>query len=138
MTAVRSFGTLADGDEIHEVSIADGDLSASILTLGARVRDLRLAGIDHPLVLGFDSVEAYLAHGPYFGAICGRCANRIGRGRARSKAAPTNCRSNENGRHHLHGGFNGFSARPWRLIDHDRHRCDACAHQPRRRRRLPR
>ncbi len=119
MTAVKSFGTLPDGDEIHEVTIADGDLRVSIVTLGARVRDLRLAGIDHPLVLGFDRVEPYLSHGPYFGAICGRCANRIGRGRMSIDGRTYQLSLNENGRHHLHGGFKGFSARAWRLIDHN-------------------
>ncbi len=119
MTKIRSFGSLPDGGVVHEVSIADGDLRASILTLGARVRDLRLAGVDHPLVLGFDSVEAYLAYGPYFGAICGRCANRIGRGRAPIEGRTYQLSLNENGRHHLHGGFKGFSARAWRLIDHN-------------------
>jgi aldose 1-epimerase len=119
MTPIQSFGATPDGDEVHQVTIADGDLSASILTLGARVRDLRLAGVDHPLVLGFDSAAAYLAHGPYFGAICGRCANRIGRGRAPIEGRTYQLSLNENGRHHLHGGFKGFSAHLWRLVDHN-------------------
>ncbi len=119
MTAVKSFGRLPDGDEVHEVTIADGDLSVSIITLGARVRDLRLAGVDHPLVLGFDEVEPYLRYGPYFGAICGRCANRIARGHLSIDGHTYQLSLNEKDKHHLHGGFRNFSKRAWRLIDHD-------------------
>ena len=32
----------------------------------------------HPLVLGFDDLDGYLHHSPYFGAVVGRFANRIG------------------------------------------------------------
>ena len=46
------FGTLADGREIHRISLQNSNLGAEILTMGAIVQDLRLEGIPHPLVLG--------------------------------------------------------------------------------------
>ncbi len=113
------FGTIPDGEEVREVAIAAGDLSARILTWGAVIRDLRLAGFDHPLVLGFDRLDHYLNHSAHFGAVAGRSANRIGQGRFSIDGRQYQVSLNEKGRHHLHGGFHGFGVRPWRLIDHN-------------------
>src|SRR5689334_6417295 len=79
--AATKFGTLPDGTEIEEVTIAAGDLTAKIITFGAVIRDVRLSGVDHPLVLGFDQIDSYVNHSPHFGAVAGRCANRTGSGR---------------------------------------------------------
>jgi aldose 1-epimerase len=110
---------MPDGDDIHEVVIAAGVLTVTVITLGAVIRDVRLAGVDHPLVLGFDRAEDYLLHSPHFGAVAGRSANRIGRGRFAIDGRPYQVSLNENGRHHLHGGFNGFGKRNWRLAAND-------------------
>ncbi len=118
MTA-EPFGIQPDGNEVREVEIAAGDLKAVVITYGAVIRDLRLDGIDHPLVLGFDQLEHYLQHSPYFGALVGRSANRIGRGRMSIDGKAYQLSLNENGKHHLHGGFNGFGHRAWRLADAD-------------------
>ena len=66
------FGTLADGTEIREATIAAGALTARVLTYGGVIRDIRLEGVDHPLVLGFDSLDHYLKYSSHFGAIAGR------------------------------------------------------------------
>ncbi len=113
------FGTTPDGNEIREIAIAAGDLSVRVITLGAVIRDIRLAGFDHPLVLGFDKLDDYLKHSPSFGAVCGRSANRIGHGRFAIDGHRYQLSLNEKGRHHLHGGFRGFGVRPWRLVDYD-------------------
>jgi aldose 1-epimerase len=118
MAATR-FGTLGDGTEIEEVTIAAGELSLKVITFGAVIRDVRLAGIDHPLVLGFDRLEDYVNHSPHFGAVAGRCANRIGGGRLAIDGHLNQLSLNEKGRTHLHGGFKGFGKRAWRLVAHD-------------------
>jgi aldose 1-epimerase len=110
------FGALPDGSEITEVVIAAGDLTANIINYGAIIRDIRLAGIDHPLVLGFDRLDDYLQHSPYFGAVPGRSANRIGGGKFEIDGKPYQLSLNENGRTHLHGGFHGFGKRAWRFV----------------------
>ncbi|CAN5194355.1 galactose mutarotase [soil metagenome] len=114
-----TFGTLADGTEVREATIAAGGLTAKVLTYGAVIRDIRLAGVDHPLVLGFDTLDHYLKYSPHFGAVAGRSANRIGRGRFSIDGRSYQVSLNEKGRHHLHGGFRGFGLRPWTLVDHD-------------------
>jgi aldose 1-epimerase len=47
----NNFLERARRQEVSEIAIAAGDLSVQVITLGAVIRDLRLAGIDHPLVL---------------------------------------------------------------------------------------
>ncbi|MBD1382882.1 aldose epimerase family protein [Metabacillus arenae] len=64
------------------------------------------------VVLGFDSLEEYRNHSPYFGAVVGRVAGRIKGGsfiiEGRNYVLP----KNENG-NHLHGGFKGFNNVIW-------------------------
>lgn len=115
----RVFGRLPDGEPVEEVTIAAGDLTAKIITLGAIVRDVRLAGVDHPLVLGFDDLDGYLHHSPYFGAVVGRFANRIGHGRFTLDGRAYQLAVNERDRTQLHGGPDGFGRRNWRIATLD-------------------
>jgi aldose 1-epimerase len=119
MAGTRTFGHLPDGTAVEEVTIAAGDLSAKVLTLGAIIRDIRLEGVAHPLVLGFDDLASYLDHSPYFGAVVGRCANRIGKARFMLDGREYRLAANE-GDNQLHGGPEGFGRRNWRLVAHDR------------------
>ena len=71
-----------DGVEIcgdHAVSDPDG-MEMRVLSWGAVIRDLVVPspGGPQPVVLGLNSIDDYAAHSPYFGAIVGRYANRIG------------------------------------------------------------
>jgi aldose 1-epimerase len=72
-------------------------------------RDGGLASI----VLGFDTLDAYLADTRYIGAVIGRYANRIAGARftldGRVHRLPAN-----DGTSHLHGGPRGFHTVPWR------------------------
>ncbi len=79
--SMRPFGMTESGEEVTAVAIAGGGLRAEIITYGAVLRDLRLDGVGHPLVLGLETLAGYQRHSPYFGAIVGRCANRIANGR---------------------------------------------------------
>lgn len=114
-----NFGVLPDGTEIVEATLAAGDLTVRVISLGAIVRDVRLGGAAHPLVLGFDRLQDYLDHSPYFGAVVGRSANRIAGGRFTLDGAAVQLSRNERGTTHLHGGFVGFDRRPWRLVAQD-------------------
>ncbi|MCX5496305.1 galactose mutarotase [Kaistia dalseonensis] len=114
----RSFGTLPDGTTIDAITIANDTLSARIITYGAVIQDIRLAGIDHPLVLGFDTIDAYLRNPNYFGAVAGRFANRIADGRFSIDGESFQLAQNE-GPNHLHGGFDGFGTRVWSILGSD-------------------
>jgi len=86
------------------------EYGAALVRLTAPDREGRFDDI----VLGFDSLEGYLAGNPsYFGVVVGRCAGRIAGARfvldGRDILLPAN-----DGRNHLHGGPTGFGRKLWR------------------------
>jgi aldose 1-epimerase len=62
--------------------------------------------------LGFDTAAEYFGRSPYFGALIGRCGNRIADGRFTLDGVPYQLVSND-GPHHLHGGAQGFDKVAW-------------------------
>ena len=108
---------MPDGCAAVRHRIEGGGLVAHILSYGAVLQDLRLEGHEPPLVLGFESFAPYLTDSPYFGAIAGRCANRIGKGQFEIDGKPYQVDRNFNGEHHLHGGSAGVGKRNWTVED---------------------
>lgn len=109
------FGRLETGGAVERIAISGGGLTAHVLTFGAIIQDLRLAGHDAPLVLGFEDLASYLDHSPYFGATPGRCANRIGGGRFSIDGIAYQLECNERGATHLHGGSDGTGRQTWQV-----------------------
>lgn len=109
------FGETAEGETVHRARLSGGGLTAHVLTYGGVLQDLRLEGHDAPLVLGFDTFEPYLTKSPYFGAIPGRCANRIGNARFTIDGKRYRTDPNFLGKHTLHGGSKGTGKRLWRI-----------------------
>lgn len=109
---LRHFGIAADGRPVQAISLGTGALRARVLTYGATLQDLRLAGVPWPLVLGSDSLAAYEGPLRYAGAIVGPVANRIRDGAARIGGKPCTFDLNEL-RATLHGGATGTSAQVW-------------------------
>jgi len=64
------------------------------------------------VVLGFDTVQEYVDHSPFFGCITGRYANRIAGGRFSLDGHQYSLATN-NGPNHLHGGKVGFDKQIW-------------------------
>ncbi len=65
------------------------------------------------IVQGYDTIGEYInGNSPYMGAICGRCANRIAKGKFILENKEYNLAVN-NGPNHLHGGIAGFSKIVW-------------------------
>ncbi|MFM7135656.1 MAG: aldose epimerase family protein [Planctomycetota bacterium] len=117
----RPFGTLPDGREARLYTLqVPGGWKATITDYGAILTSFivppaagDLAGKPVDVVLGFDSLAGYLAGHPYFGAICGRCSNRIAAGRF-DLAGETHVLATNNGANHLHGGVEGFDKKLWK------------------------
>jgi aldose 1-epimerase len=109
---IEDFGKTADGETVRRLTIKGGGLTAHVLTYGAVIQDLRLERHAPPLVLGFERLEDYIDHSPYFGATVGRYANRIANGRLSIDGEEIQLDRNENG-HHLHGGSRGIGTRVW-------------------------
>ena len=83
---MRVFGEV-DGRPVHEVTLrSEAGAEAKVIGWGAVLRDLVVPAGEGRLqrvVLGLNSLEDYIRHSPYFGAIAGRYGNRIGEGRFR-------------------------------------------------------
>jgi len=109
------FGRVGDQTvEIYTLTNVHG-VEARIMTYGATIVSLKTpdsAGRVKNIVLGFDTLDPYLAGVPYFGATVGRYANRIANGRfgldGESYQLPKN-----DGPNSLHGGRRGFDKRVW-------------------------
>lgn len=117
----QPFGKLPTGEEasLYTLQTATG-FRVDLTNYGGAIVRLfapDLHGKPADVVLGFDSVEGYVAHSSYFGALIGRFGNRIAHGRftldGHTYSLPTNntpagipC--------HLHGGPHGFDRVLWR------------------------
>ncbi|MCJ7994494.1 galactose mutarotase [Rhizobium cremeum] len=110
------FGQTASGETVERVTLSAGGLTARIMTYGATIQDLRLEGHAAPLVLGFDRLEDYERHSPYFGVTPGRCSNRIAGGAFTLDGKPYRLERNEKDVNHLHGGSDGIAKRNWQII----------------------
>jgi aldose 1-epimerase len=69
-------------------------------------------------VLGFESLDGYLAGHPYFGAIVGRVANRIMNAAFTLEGARYRLAANDKP-HHLHGGTKGWDKVVWTATPSD-------------------
>jgi aldose 1-epimerase len=103
-TAVDIF-TLTNGHGIEIRAIAYGCIIASI-----RVPDRGNRFDD--IVLGQETLEGYLTRSRFFGAVVGRYANRIAKGRFTLDGKTIELATN-NGPNHLHGGVRGFDKVVW-------------------------
>src|ERR1051326_865811 len=107
----NSYGKLPNGTPVDVYVVKDGDVVAHIITYGATVVSLSTPDRNHrsaDIVLGYDSLDGYLSKSdPYFGAIVGRYANRIGGAKfaldGKTYHVPANDAPNS-----LHGGLQGF------------------------------
>ncbi len=120
---VQRFGTTPNGEAVHLVCIGNGGTTASIMTWGATLQDLRIDGVAHSLVLGAAELAPYLGPMRYFGAVVGPVANRIANGRISIAGKEYVLDRNERGETTLHGGSLGFGDRNWELQEHDEHAC---------------
>ena len=116
----ESFGKTPDGKmvEIYTLTNTSG-IKARITSFGAILVSLEVPDKDGKLAditLGFDKLDGYLGVHPYFGAIVGRYANRIGKAAFKLDGVEYKLAAN-NDVNHLHGGIKGFDKVVWRLED---------------------
>jgi len=111
------FGALPDGTKVDLYRLENSHgFVATLMTYGATLTSILVpdrTGRPGDVTLGYDNLEGYLKAGPYFGAICGRCANRIDSGRFSLDGKDFSLARNEAGKHHLHGGVRGYDKVVW-------------------------
>ncbi|MCC6488887.1 MAG: galactose mutarotase [Candidatus Hydrogenedentes bacterium] len=113
----RPFGQTADGTVVTAYMLTNANgLKATFIDYGATLVALETPGrdgVNEDIVLGFDKIEDYEQHNPYFGSICGRYANRIAKGRFTLDGKEYTLATN-NAPNHLHGGNKGFNKVMWK------------------------
>ncbi len=119
----KIFGRV-DGTDVRAAEIDGGSgVRLQVVAYGARLARLLLsdrAGRPADVVLGFDTLDDYIAHGRYFGATCGRYGNRIAGGTFPLDGRTVVLTRNEPP-NHLHGGSLGFDRKVWTMrVDDDR------------------
>ncbi len=116
MMNFEPYGITEDGRQVFAYTLANtAGMRVCILTLGCIIARLEVPDRDGKpanVVLGSNSVDGYLHRSPHFGAIAGRYANRIARGRfvidGVQYQLDTNAPPNT-----LHGGRRGFDKVVW-------------------------
>ena len=113
---MEAFGKAGDRAVDQIVMTNSNGIEVSAITYGGIITSIKTpdrAGAMGDIVLGFDSLDGYLAGHPYFGAIIGRYGNRIAKGRFTIDGVEYKLATN-NGPNHLHGGLKGFDKVIWK------------------------
>jgi len=113
------FGKLSDGQQVDLFTLSnDNQVSVKITNYGGIITSIETPdknGEIADIALGFGKLETYLSSDyqgsyPYFGCICGRVCNRIGKGKFTLEGKKYSLAIN-NGENHLHGGLIGYDRR---------------------------
>lgn len=112
----KPWGTMPDGTPVTLYTLTNTNgMQASISSYGTMLvsliapdRDRKMADV----VLGYDTLDGYLADFAHLGAVVGRFGNRIAKGRFTLDGVEYKLAIN-NGPNHLHGGIHGFDHKVW-------------------------
>jgi aldose 1-epimerase len=115
--AKASYGKLDDGTEVELYTLTNvNGVAAKVITYGGIITELWVPDKEFKfadVVLGKNDLKGYAAGHPYFGAITGRVANRIAKGKFTLEGKEYTLATN-NGPNHLHGGKKGFDKVVWK------------------------
>lgn len=113
------FGDTPDGPaDIYTLKNGNG-VEVKITNFGGIITSIRTPDKDgnfDDIALGFDTLGQYLDGHPFFGAIAGRYANRIGNATFKLDGKTYNLAKN-NGPNSLHGGNKGFDKVLWQASE---------------------
>ncbi len=122
--STKKFGRTKDGKEVAQFTIRNSQgLSISAISYGATLTSVTVPdrkGVMKNIILGFDNIGDYETKSPFFGALVGRFANRIGRGKFQIDGVPYQVACNDvygaagaGVANHLHGGHVGYDKVVW-------------------------
>src|SRR5690349_24275180 len=117
----QEFGKMPDGTGVDVYTLTEGKLEARIITYGGIVVSLKTpdkSGKADDIVLGFDNLDPYVKvsnnpGNPFFGALIGQYANRIGNATFKLEGKEYHVPAND-GKNSLHGGPHGFNNQVWK------------------------
>jgi aldose 1-epimerase len=113
----KAFQKIVDGKAVDLFLLSNGcGIEVSVTNYGAKIVSVHVPAKDGEkidVVLGKSNLDDYLNNQePYFGAVCGRTANRIANGHFVLDETEYHLAIN-NGPNNLHGGLKGFNAVVW-------------------------
>ena len=112
----RFFCATPDGEDVYIYDIESDKIKLSVMELGAAMVSLFAPdknGEYSDIICGYDDLDSYIEGDGYQGAVVGRWANRINKGKFTLDGAEYSLYCN-NGENHLHGGKVGLSHKVWR------------------------
>lgn len=124
--AFADFDKLIDGKQtaLYALSNKNG-MEVAITNYGAKIVSILTpdkTGSLIDVVTGHNSIDEYLvSEEPYFGAVCGRYANRIAKGSFILDGIVYDKLAINNGPNSLHGGIKGFNFQVWTVEQVDKH-----------------
>jgi aldose 1-epimerase len=118
-----AFGHLPDGTPVDRFVLANSrGVEVRLMNYGASIISVRTpdrSGRVEDVVLGFDTLDEYLAKSRFLGTVVGRYGNRIAKGRFILDGKPIQLAVNS-GTNHLHGGTKGFDQAVWKAEPFER------------------
>ena len=111
----RPFGRTPYGEATLYTFANDNGLQVSITNYGGAITSIVVpdrTGNPGDVVLGYETVEDYVKHPRFLGALIGRYANRIAQGNFSLNGVEHQLAQN-NGANHLHGGIRAFHKLLW-------------------------
>ncbi|MFN8486282.1 MAG: aldose epimerase family protein [Caldilineaceae bacterium] len=116
----QPFGQMPDGTAVdlftltndHEVTVNITNYGGIIVAVTMPDRQGKIGDV----VLGFDTLAEYIDHNPFFGALCGRYANRIANAQFTLDGVTYQLAQND-GPNTLHGGRRGFDKVVWEATE---------------------
>ncbi|XP_066553229.1 galactose mutarotase isoform X3 [Amia ocellicauda] len=118
----EQFGTIPQKGSVEKFILKSDDVVVEIISLGCIITALKTKdkrGQFDDIVLGFDNLEGYcFGNSRYFGAVVGRVANRIAKGKFSVDGKEYQLGIN-NGPNALHGGLEGFDKAAPDIYDHE-------------------
>lgn len=112
----KEFGKTSDGTPVRLFTLRNKNgVVVKLTNFGGIITEILApdrSGKLGNVVCGFDNLETYLKGHPFFGAVAGRVANRIAKGKFTLDGKDYTLAIN-NGPNHLHGGIKGFDKQVW-------------------------
>jgi aldose 1-epimerase len=114
---MSTFGKMPDGETVNLYTLTNrSGMRVAITNYGGRIVSIIVPdrkGQMADVALGFDNFDGYLATNPFFGALVGRYANRIGGAKFTLDGKEYHLAAND-GPNSLHGGLKGFDKQVWK------------------------
>src|SRR5450759_1317849 len=113
--STRIAGTV-EGQKVHAFTLSNSHgMSVEILEFGAILQSIRVPDLHNEIAnvaLGFRELDEYVADHSFFGAIVGRCANRLENGDFTIDGLEYHVSVNDPP-NSVHGGTSGFNRKVW-------------------------